>query len=122
MVMIEARSHKNCEGKAELERVSHHITALGQLYSKLSIADTVEAVDAATYLYELCRDLIASVYKDGDAFIMLISLPMNGCGPPMAQVTSVPFVYGVRVNSTRFRHFIGRSMRGAMTTFLGTID
>jgi hypothetical protein len=53
---------------------------------------------------------------------MLISLPMNGCGPPMAQVTSVPFVYGVRVNSTRFRHFIGRSMRGAMTTFLGTID
>jgi hypothetical protein len=40
--MIEARSHKNCEGKAELERVSHHITALGQLYSKLSVADTVE--------------------------------------------------------------------------------
>jgi two-component sensor histidine kinase len=64
MVMIEARSQ-------ELERVSHHITALGQLYSKLSIADTVEAIDAATYLDELCRDLIASVYKDGDAFIML---------------------------------------------------
>ena len=71
MVMFEARSHKNCEGKAELERVSHHITALGQLYSKLSIADTVEAVDAATYLDELCRDLIPSVYKDGDAFICL---------------------------------------------------
>ena len=45
--MIEARSHKNCEGKAELERVSHHITALGQFYSKLSIADTVEAVAMA---------------------------------------------------------------------------
>jgi two-component system, sensor histidine kinase PdtaS len=69
--MIEARSHENREGKAALERVSHHITALGQLYSKLSIADTVEAVDAATYRDELCRDLIASVYKDGDAFIML---------------------------------------------------
>ena len=49
---------------------------------------------------------------------MLISLPMNGCGPRMAQVTSVQFGYGV----TRFRHFIGRSMRGAITTFLGTID
>ncbi len=46
--MIKARSHKNCEGKAELERVSHHITALGQVYSKLSIADTVEAVAMAT--------------------------------------------------------------------------
>jgi hypothetical protein len=45
---------------------------------------------------------------------MLISLPMNGCGPRMAQVTSVQFGYGVTL--------IGRSMRGAMTTFLGTID
>ena len=50
MVMIEARSHKSGEGKAALERVSHRITALGQLYSKLSKANTVEAVDAATYL------------------------------------------------------------------------
>ena len=63
MVMIEARSHKSGEGKAALERVSHRITALGQLYSKLSKANTVEAVDAATYLDELCRDLIASVHK-----------------------------------------------------------
>jgi two-component sensor histidine kinase len=50
MVMIEARSHKSGERKAALERVSHRITALGQLYSKLSKANTVEAVDAATYL------------------------------------------------------------------------
>jgi len=35
MVMIEARSHKRGDGKASLERVSHRITALGQLYSKL---------------------------------------------------------------------------------------
>ena len=63
MVMIEARSHKSGEGKAALERVSHRIDALGQLYSKLSKADTVEAVDAATYLDELCRDLIASVQR-----------------------------------------------------------
>jgi anti-sigma regulatory factor (Ser/Thr protein kinase) len=50
---------------------SHSSLALGHLYSKLSKADTFEAVDAATYLNELCRDLIASVYKEGDAFIML---------------------------------------------------
>ena len=61
MVMIEARSHKSGEGKAALERVSHRIDALGLLYSKLSKSDAVEAVDAATYLDELCRDLVASV-------------------------------------------------------------
>jgi two-component sensor histidine kinase len=61
MVMIEARSHKSGEGKAALQRVSHRIDALGQLYSKLSKSDTVEAVDAPTYLDELCRDLVASV-------------------------------------------------------------
>jgi chemotaxis protein methyltransferase CheR len=71
MVMIEARSQKSGEGKAALERVSHRITALGQLYSQLSKADTVEAVDAATYLDELCRDLIASVHKEGDTPIVL---------------------------------------------------
>jgi two-component sensor histidine kinase len=71
MVMIEARSHKSSEGKAALERVSHRITAVGQLYSKLSKADSVEAVDAATYLDELCRDLIASVRKEGDTSIVL---------------------------------------------------
>jgi len=71
MVMIEARSLESGEGKAALARVSRRILALGRLYSKLSEADTFEAVDAATYLNELCRDLIASVYKDGDAFIML---------------------------------------------------
>jgi len=71
MVMIEARSHKSGEGKAALERVSHRINALGQLYSKLSKADTVEAVDAATYLDELCRDLIASVHKEGGTSLVL---------------------------------------------------
>jgi two-component sensor histidine kinase len=71
MVSIEARSHKSGEGKAALERVSHRISALGQLYSKLSKANTVEAVDAATYLDELCRDLIASVHKEGGTSIVL---------------------------------------------------
>ncbi|MGQ0446370.1 MAG: sensor histidine kinase [Beijerinckiaceae bacterium] len=71
MVMIEARSLESSDGKAALARVSRRILALAQLYSKLSEADTVAAVDAAAYLKELCRDLIASVYKDGDAFIML---------------------------------------------------
>src|ERR1700680_1931183 len=71
MVNIETRSHKGGEGKAALERVSHRITALGQLYAKLSKANTVEAVDAATYLDELCRDLIASVHKEGSRSIEL---------------------------------------------------
>jgi Histidine kinase/PAS fold len=52
MVSIEARSHKSGQGKAALERVSHRIDALGHLYSKVSNADTIETVDAATYLGE----------------------------------------------------------------------
>jgi PAS domain S-box-containing protein len=71
MVSIEARSHKSGEGKAALERVSHRINALGHLYSKLSKANTIEAVDAATYLNDLCRDLIASVHKEGGTSIVL---------------------------------------------------
>jgi chemotaxis protein methyltransferase CheR len=71
MVMIEARSHNSGEGRAALERVSNRIAALGQLYSTLSKADTVEDVDAATYLDELCRDLIESVHKEGDTSIVL---------------------------------------------------
>ncbi len=54
-----------------MREFSHRITALGQFYSKLTEADTFEFVDAATYLDELCRNLIASVYQDGDTFIML---------------------------------------------------
>jgi two-component sensor histidine kinase len=64
-------SHKSGEGKAALERVSHRISAPEQLYSNLSKANTVEAVEAATYLGELCRELIASVPKEGDASIVL---------------------------------------------------
>lgn len=71
MVMIEARIHKSGEGKAALERVSHRIDALGQLYSKLSKSDMVEAVDAATYLDGLCRDLVASVQKEGETSVVL---------------------------------------------------
>jgi PAS domain S-box-containing protein len=71
MVRIEARNHKSGQGKAALERVSHRIDALGHLYSKLSKADTIETVDAGTYLDELCRDLIASVHKEGGTSIVL---------------------------------------------------
>lgn len=71
MVRIESRSHKSGEGKAALERVSHRIDALGQLYSKLSKSDTIEAVDAATYLDELCRDLISSLNKEDGTSIVL---------------------------------------------------
>jgi two-component sensor histidine kinase len=71
MVMLEARNHKSGEGKAALERVSHRIDALGQLYSKLSKSDTVEAVDAATYLDELCQDLVESVQREDGRTIIL---------------------------------------------------
>jgi chemotaxis protein methyltransferase CheR len=71
MVMIESRRHRSGEGKAALQRVSHRITALGHLYAKLTNADTVEAVDATSYLEELCRDLIASIQKEGDTSIVL---------------------------------------------------
>jgi PAS domain S-box-containing protein len=70
-VMIESRNHQSAEGKAALERVSYRITALGQLYSTLSKADTIEAVDAATYLDELCRDLFASVQNENGGSIVL---------------------------------------------------
>ena len=81
MVMIEARSHKSGEGRAALERVSSRITALGQLYSTLSKADTVENVDAATYLDELCRDLIGSVHKEGDTSCSRPTSRASSCRP-----------------------------------------
>lgn len=68
---IEAQNCKSGDGKAALERVSQRVTALKKLYSKLSKTDTVEAVDAVAYLDELCRDLIASLQKEGDTSIML---------------------------------------------------
>jgi PAS domain S-box-containing protein len=70
MVSIEARSHRS---KAALERVSRRISALGRLYSKLSGANTVEAVDAATYLGELCRDILASAKREGGKSLELIT-------------------------------------------------
>ena len=63
MVSLEARNQKSGEGKAALERVSHRIAALGHLYSMLADTNTVEEVDATTYLEALCRDLIDQCKK-----------------------------------------------------------
>jgi PAS domain S-box-containing protein len=71
MVSLEARSHKSGEGKAALERVSHRIAALGRLYSMLGETNSVEEVDAASYLEALCRDLIESVQKESGTSIAL---------------------------------------------------
>jgi PAS domain S-box-containing protein len=71
MVNLEARNHKSGEGKAVLERVSHRIAALGRLYSMLGEANSVEQVDAASYLEALCRDLIESVQKENGTSIAL---------------------------------------------------
>jgi len=71
MVRIESRGHDGPEGKAALERVSHRIDALGQLYSKLSRSGKVESVDAAAYLDDLCRDLVASVRSERPASVVL---------------------------------------------------
>jgi PAS domain S-box-containing protein len=71
MVSLEARNHKSGEGKAALERVSHRIAALGRLYSMLGETNSVEEVDAASYLEALCRDLIESVQKENGTSIAL---------------------------------------------------
>jgi PAS domain S-box-containing protein len=71
MVSLEARNQKSGEGKAALERVSHRIAALGSLYSVLGETNSVEAVDAASYLEALCRDLIESVQKENGTSIAL---------------------------------------------------
>jgi chemotaxis protein methyltransferase CheR len=71
MVSLEARNHKSGEGKAALERVSHRIAALGRLYSMLGETNSVEEVDAASYLETLCRDLIESVQKENGTSIVL---------------------------------------------------
>jgi two-component sensor histidine kinase len=71
MVSFEARNHKSDEGKAALERVSGRIAAIGRLYAVLGKTNAVEEVDAATYLEELCRDLIESVQREAGASIAL---------------------------------------------------
>jgi PAS domain S-box-containing protein len=71
MVSLEARNHKSGEGKAALERVLHRIAALGRLYSMLGETNSVEEVDAASYLEALCRDLIESVQKENGTSIAL---------------------------------------------------
>jgi len=73
MVSLEARNHKSGEGKTALERVSHRIAALGRLYSMLGETNSIEAVDAASYLEALCRDLIESVQKENGTLIALKS-------------------------------------------------
>ncbi len=71
MINLEARNHKSGDGKAALERMSHRIAALGRLYSVLGKANAVEEVDAATYLEELCRELIESVQQEGGKSLSL---------------------------------------------------
>src|SRR5476651_269336 len=71
VVSLEARNQKSGEGKAALERMSHRISALGRLYSMLGETNSVEEVDAASYLEALCRDLIESVQKENGISIAL---------------------------------------------------
>src|SRR5450830_1058384 len=71
MVTLEARNQKSGEGKAALERMSHRIAALGRLYSMLGETNSVEEVNAASYLEALCRDLIESVQKEKGISIAL---------------------------------------------------
>ena len=71
MVSLEARNQTSGDGKAALERVSHRIAALGRLYSMLGETNSVEEVDAASYLEALCRDLIESVQKENGTSIAL---------------------------------------------------
>jgi PAS domain S-box-containing protein len=56
MVFIEARDHKSGEGEAALERVSHRIDALGQLYStrRSSAPSLEEPGNTEAYFDEGC--------------------------------------------------------------------
>ena len=92
MVMLEARTNKVVEAKVALESVSHRIDALGLLYAKLSKSDAVDAVDAATYLDELCRDLIASVRSMGSSVELTTEIESE----PLA--TDVAITMGLIVN------------------------
>jgi chemotaxis protein methyltransferase CheR len=69
MVSVEARNHKSGEGKAALERVSHHRPRAPLFHARGT--DSVEQVDAASYLPALCRDLIESVQKENGTSIAL---------------------------------------------------
>jgi PAS domain S-box-containing protein len=71
MVSLEARNQRSGQAKVALERVSHRIAALGRLYSMLGKTNSVEEVDAASYLQALCRDLIESVQKENGSSIAL---------------------------------------------------
>jgi len=71
MVSLEARTHKSGKGKAALERVSRRVAALGRLYSMLGETNSVEKVDASSYLEALCRELIESVQKENGTSIAL---------------------------------------------------
>jgi PAS domain S-box-containing protein len=71
IINLEARHQKSGVGRAALERVSNRIAALGQLYAKLATTQSIEVVDAATYLDALCRDLIASMHEEVGTSIIL---------------------------------------------------
>jgi chemotaxis protein methyltransferase CheR len=71
IVRLEAGRHKSGQGKRALERVSERISAVGRLYSNLEKAGTIEAIDAAIYIQEVCANLIASVQQEGGRAISL---------------------------------------------------
>src|ERR1700730_1865472 len=75
MVSLEERNQKSGEGKAALERVSHRIAAVGRLYSMLGETNSVEDVDAASYLEVLCRARITPGEK-GNAPSMWLTAQM----------------------------------------------
>jgi PAS domain S-box-containing protein len=71
IVNLEARNRKSGGDNAALDRVSHRIAALGRLYSMLGETNSIEGVDAATYLEALCRNLMQSVQKENGTSITL---------------------------------------------------
>lgn len=57
---MEARRCRNPRGKAALERLSLHVTSLGQLYSHMR-ADGPNSVNFTDYLVDLCHKLAATL-------------------------------------------------------------
>jgi two-component sensor histidine kinase len=71
IVRLEAGGHKSGRGKQALEQVSERISAVGRLYANLEKTGTIEEIDAAIYLEEVCANLAASVLQEPGRAISL---------------------------------------------------
>ena len=92
IVRIEARHHRSGEGRGALEQVANRINAIGRLYANLEKAGSIEAIDAALYLEDVCANLIASTQQAGET----ISLVTDVANEQLPTAQAIPI--GLIVN------------------------